>query len=538
MKKKREACAEQAADGVDDQAAREGAGGGGETAGAEAADASEAAAGSGEADGAGVTLALRVAYNGAPFSGFARQPGQLTVQGSLEEALALVFRREVVTVCAGRTDAGVHARGQVVSFSIAADEWRGRSADKLLRSLNALTHEDISVLSLEKCAPDFSARFNATLREYRYFISIDRATPLLMKDFSWHVGRPLNVKAMRKAAAHLVGEHDFKSFCTAASAEGASTTRTVFSIEVDHDRIWGENLIVITVEGNAFLHSMVRTIVGTLVAVGLGRRKPKWVRSVLEARQRSAAGENAPAKGLVFWRVSYKGKRVHDPRAKQAAGTAVREEDAALGRFIRGDEAGEAARGKGASDKPPAHSASRKAHAHRLRPYRDERRLPLRDPERRHPEVAVPRGDGAYVMSGSPYSDVFGSAATGAAQRFDRVGTAPGQVRVIAEGGHFGDVAWDDPMASGLDEPAIGAPQAADLTDRTSSREAAGASEGAALAADHTSVGDVCAPRSVEPSALSKQKSPVHGPESAKPAANDASERFIKRGDYPFRAKA
>ena len=503
--------------------------------GAEVA-AGEAADGSGEADGAGarVTLALRVAYNGAPFSGFARQPGQLTVQGSLEEALSLVFRREVDTVCAGRTDSGVHARGQVVSFSIAADEWRGRSADKVLRSLNALTHEDISVLSLEKCAPDFSARFNATLREYRYFISIDRATPLLMKDFSWHVGRPLNVKAMRKAAAHLVGEHDFKSFCTAASAEGASTTRTVFSIEVDHDRIWGENLIVITVEGNAFLHSMVRTIVGTLVAVGLGRRKPKWVRSVLEARQRSAAGENAPAKGLVFWRVSYKGKRVHDPRAK---GAQAREEDAALGRFIRGEAAGEAARGEDAPDKARALGASRKVHARRAKPHRDERHLSLRDPERRHPEVAVPRGDGAYVMSGSPYSDVFGAAASGTAQRFDRVGTAPGQVRVIAEGGHFGDVAWDDPVASGLDEPAIGTPSASVSTDHPSSGKATGGVEDAALADDQALACAAAASRSDGRSARTTQNIPGHRPESVPTAACDATERFIKRGDYPFRAK-
>lgn len=530
MKKKREACAKQAADEAGVQVAT----------GSEDVDAEAEAGGAGaagEADGSAggrVTLALRVAYNGAPFSGFARQPGQLTVQGSLEEALSLVFRREVDTVCAGRTDSGVHARGQVVSFSIAADEWRGRSADKLLRSLNALTHEDISVLSLEKCAPDFSARFNATLREYRYFISIDRATPLLMKDFSWHVGRPLNVKAMRKAAAHLVGEHDFKSFCAAASAEGASTTRTVFSIEVDHDRIWGENLIVITVEGNAFLHSMVRTLVGTLVAVGLGRRKPKWVRLVLEARQRSAAGENAPAKGLVFWRVSYKGKRVHDPRAK---GVEAREEDAALGRFIRGDAASEAARGEDAPDKARTSGAPRKAHAHRLRAHRDDRRLPPRDPERRHPEVAVPRGDGAYVMSGSPYSDVFGSAASGAAQRFDRVGTAPGQVRVIAEGGHFGDVAWDDPMASGLDEPAIGTAHTADLADRSSSEEAADATGSAELAADRALESAAREPRPVEPSALSAQDLPAHRPESAQPAVRDASERFIRCGDYPFRAK-
>ena len=118
---------------------------------------------------------------------------------------------------------------------------------------------------------------------------------------------------MRRAAEHLVGEHDFKSFCMAASAEGKSTMRNVFSIDVTREDAWGENLVVITVKGNAFLHSMVRTIVGTLVAVGLGRRKPEWIAEVLDARNRAAAGENAPAQGLVFWNVSYEGERVHDP---------------------------------------------------------------------------------------------------------------------------------------------------------------------------------------------------------------------------------
>lgn len=258
-----------------------------------------------------VVLALTVAYNGAPFAGFARQPGQLTVQGSLEEALALVFRRPVETVCAGRTDSGVHARGQVVSFEVDASELEGRSERRLLRSLNALTHEDIAVRALERRDLGFSARFSATLREYRYFICVDEAAPLFMKHFCWHVPKGLDVEAMREAATHLVGEHDFKSFCLAASAEGKSTMRRVFDIAVEPDEQWGERLVVVTVTGNAFLHSMVRTIVGTLVTVGLGRRKPAWVREVLEARNRSAAGENAPAQGLVFWRVSYEGQRVH-----------------------------------------------------------------------------------------------------------------------------------------------------------------------------------------------------------------------------------
>ncbi len=257
---------------------------------------------------------MEVAYNGAPFAGFARQPGQLTVQGSIEEALGLLFRRPVETVCAGRTDSGVHARGQVVNFQVGEEELRGRSLFKLLRSLNALTHDDISVKSLQEKPADFSARFSATMREYRYFICADPYAPLLMRDFSWHIPKRLDLDAMRQAAEHLIGEHDFKSFCMAVSAEGKSTMRNVFDIQVEREEIWGESLVVVTVKGNAFLHSMVRTIVGTLVAVGLGRRKPEWVQQVLEARNRSAAGENAPACGLVFWRVSYEGRRVHTPQ--------------------------------------------------------------------------------------------------------------------------------------------------------------------------------------------------------------------------------
>lgn len=258
-------------------------------------------------------LSLEVAYNGAPFSGFARQPGQLTVQGSIEEALALIFRHPVETVCAGRTDSGVHAKGQVVSFCVTQEEYEQRNDYKLLRSLNALTHEDISVRSIARRADNFSARFSATMREYRYFICVDKAAPLFMKNFSWHIPKELDIEAMRQAATYLIGEHDFKSFCLAVSAEGKSTMRNVFSITVEPEELWGESLVVITVKGNAFLHSMVRTIVGSLVAVGRGQRKPEWISEVLEARNRSAAGENAPAQGLVFWRVSYEGKRVHDP---------------------------------------------------------------------------------------------------------------------------------------------------------------------------------------------------------------------------------
>ncbi len=251
------------------------------------------------------TLSATVGYHGAPFAGFARQPGLITVQGSLEEALATVFRCPVETVCAGRTDAGVHARGQVVSFSVPDELLCDRAMSSLARSLNALTHDAIVVSDVRCRDSGFSARFSATEREYRYFIALGDVPPLFMADFSWHIPRPLDVDAMQEAAAYLVGEHDFKSFCLAASAQGKPTCRNVHGIGFEIQEILGDTVLVITVKGNAFLHSMVRTIVGTLVLVGRGLRPPEWVDEVLEARDRSAAGENAPACGLVFWAVTY-----------------------------------------------------------------------------------------------------------------------------------------------------------------------------------------------------------------------------------------
>ena len=251
------------------------------------------------------TVALEVAYDGAPFSGFARQPGQLTVQGELERALALLFRRPVETVCAGRTDAGVHARSQVVSLELSPEERDARAPRRLAYSLNGLTDERIAVRGVAWARTGFSARFDAIEREYRYFISESPARPVLAANRIWHLKHPLDLAAMRAGAAHLIGEHDFKSFCLKASAEGKPTCRNVRAIGIDRTEVFGDPTVVITVRGNAFLHSMVRTITGTLVAVGLGRRDADWVAEALAARDRRAAGECAPAHGLVFWKVRY-----------------------------------------------------------------------------------------------------------------------------------------------------------------------------------------------------------------------------------------
>ncbi|MDF1542668.1 MAG: tRNA pseudouridine(38-40) synthase TruA [Anaerosomatales bacterium] len=247
-------------------------------------------------------LALTIAYDGAPFSGFARQPGRETVQGSIEQALAVVLRREVVTVGAGRTDAGVHALGQVVSFESDGSEPELRT---LVRSLNALVCEGVVVTGVCRAAAGFSARFDAEAREYRYRLVPGPTPPLFLDEVAWWVRHTVDLGAMRAAAASLVGEHDFRSFCVAGSAEGRSTRRSIELVEIVPEEHLGEHCVTVRVVGNAFLHSMVRVIVGSLVEVGLGRRDPEWIADVLGACDRSAAGPTAPACGLTLWHVSY-----------------------------------------------------------------------------------------------------------------------------------------------------------------------------------------------------------------------------------------
>ncbi len=258
-------------------------------------------------EGPDAQLAIWLSYHGAGFHGFARQqdPPQRTVQGELEAALSTLLRRPVSTVCAGRTDAGVHARGQVASCPVSLAEVSARPLSKMRVSLNALTGDDVSVCELRLAPPAFSPRFDAVCRVYRYRIVCGPVPPLFLRDFSWWHRTPLDVDAMRAAAACFAGEHDFKSFCRAASAVDRNTVRRVESVGISEEEALGERCLVVEVVGNAFLHSMVRTMVGTLVEVGEGKRDPRDVARVLAACDRAAAGETAPAAGLVFERVDY-----------------------------------------------------------------------------------------------------------------------------------------------------------------------------------------------------------------------------------------
>jgi tRNA pseudouridine38-40 synthase len=244
-------------------------------------------------------LRIDLAYDGAPFSGFAVQAGRDTVQGRVEAALAKLARGPVTTVGAGRTDAGVHARGQVMHADVPDRLDPARVRD----SLNAVCGPAITVTSVTWAPPGFHARFSARRRRYVYRVDDRGAPDPLTRGHVLRWKRPLDVDRMRSAAAPLVGEHDFASFCRAPSTgrDGATTTRRLRSVEVRR----AGDLVEVEVVADAFCHQMVRSIVGFLLTVGDGRRDPGTAAEVLAARDRAAVTEVAPPHGLVLESVEY-----------------------------------------------------------------------------------------------------------------------------------------------------------------------------------------------------------------------------------------
>lgn len=264
-------------------------------------------------------LRLDLAYDGTDFHGWAAQPGRRTVQGALEAALARVTREPVRVTVAGRTDAGVHARGQVAHLDLseaALAALPGRSdreaGPALVTRLAGVLPPDVVVRSARIVSGDFDARFGALWRRYRFRISDSPAVHDPTRRDVLRLRRPLEVVAMARAAEPLTGEHDFLSFCR--PREGASTVRTLMDLDVDRpgpDRA-DAGLVVVTVRADAFCHHMVRSLVGALIAVGEGRRGPDWPSRVLAARTRTSPGPDgigaAPmcrASGLSLDRVEY-----------------------------------------------------------------------------------------------------------------------------------------------------------------------------------------------------------------------------------------
>jgi tRNA pseudouridine38-40 synthase len=252
-----------------------------------------------DSPGGPAKVRLVVAYDGTDFRGFALQSGQprtRTVGGVLGAAIEKVTRHPVDLVCAGRTDAGVHARGQVVSF----DAGSGLDASRLRTALNSMLGPEIVVRSAEVVAPDFDARRSASARTYIYtIVNRDVADPFLAR-FAWWVSEPLDLRLLRLGADVFVGEHDFASFCR--KREGTTTLRTVTSARWHDD---GDGVLRFEVRARAFCWQMVRSIVGTLVEVGNGRRRPGDLLTVLRAADRAEAAQPAPAQGLCLWEVEY-----------------------------------------------------------------------------------------------------------------------------------------------------------------------------------------------------------------------------------------
>jgi tRNA pseudouridine38-40 synthase len=243
---------------------------------------------------------LDLAYDGTEFSGWATQPGQRTVQGSLEAALAQVLRVPVRLTVAGRTDAGVHAAGQVAHVDVPAEVW-APLAGSLVRRLAGVLPPDVRVRTAAVAPPGFDARFSALRRRYSYRVTDAPwgADPLERLDtLAWP--RRLDIEAMAAAAALLLGEHDFAAFCK--RREGATTIRALLRLDVERG---ADGVIEMAVEADAFCHSMVRSLVGALLAVGEGRRSASWPVSLLTRAERANDVAVVPPHGLTLVAVDY-----------------------------------------------------------------------------------------------------------------------------------------------------------------------------------------------------------------------------------------
>jgi tRNA pseudouridine38-40 synthase len=250
--------------------------------------------------GPSLRVRLTVAYDGSGFRGFAIQRDVPTVGGALRDALAKVLGHPIEITCAGRTDAGVHAWGQVVTFDAFGDDV---DLELLQRSVNKMLGPKIAIRDATEVAPDFDARRSATGRRYRYTVLNRPVNDPFSAATAWHVETPLDLRSMQAACDPLIGEHDFQSFCRQPSGQppGPLTRRVTQAAWVDLE----DGRLRFDIEANAFCHQMVRSVVGLLVDVGIGKRRAGEVAGILRATSRSAAGQLAPPHGLCLWEVLY-----------------------------------------------------------------------------------------------------------------------------------------------------------------------------------------------------------------------------------------
>jgi len=245
-----------------------------------------------------MNLKITLSYDGSAYVGWQRQPNGISVQEKVEEVLKKLSGSKVIVEGASRTDTGVHALGMVISF-----RWPAKRPgwNELARSLNALLPEDIRILKVSRVSEKFHARFNAKRKLYRYRILNSKTGDPFRRGVSWLIFRSLNVSAMNRAARCFVGKHDFSSVAANPGYERETMVRTIRMCRV----IRNKDEIHVEVEGDGFLYKMVRTMVGTLVEVGLGKRKPDSIKELIRSQDRTKAGKTAPAQGLFLVKVVY-----------------------------------------------------------------------------------------------------------------------------------------------------------------------------------------------------------------------------------------
>jgi len=240
---------------------------------------------------------LVIEYDGTAYHGWQRQAADRSIQGEIENVLAVMTRREISLAASGRTDAGVHALGQVAHFACKTT----LTPVEFLRGLNSLLPSDIVIRSCEAVAAEFHARYDARRKTYQYRI-LNRPVPSAVDHrFVWHLRRELDLESMQAAAAHVAGQHDFKAFEGAGSPR-SSTVRTIFRVELTRK---DNDYLIFEIEGDGFLRYMVRNIVGTLVEVGRAKLTPAEFGNILESKDRELAGATAPPQGLFLLRVEY-----------------------------------------------------------------------------------------------------------------------------------------------------------------------------------------------------------------------------------------
>jgi tRNA pseudouridine38-40 synthase len=245
---------------------------------------------------------MTVAYDGSGFHGFADNPGVPTVGGTLAASIEQIVREPVELTCAGRTDTGVHAWGQVVSFDLRDDV----DLAALQRALNKLCGPAIAVRDAAVAAPDFDARFSARGRVYRYTVLNREAPDPFLAATAWHVERPLDIELLHLTGDPFVGEHDFSAFCRRPKRGSAEDEPSL--VRRVRRAAWtdlGEGVLRFEIEASSFCHQMVRSVVGTMVAAGLGRVRAGDLAGIIRSRDRSRAGDLAPPHGLCLWEVLY-----------------------------------------------------------------------------------------------------------------------------------------------------------------------------------------------------------------------------------------